>query len=130
MRNRALAFLTFSLLACGGPGVEPPDEDLPVVPGDGAEDFVSHVAGQSSDEGTADAGAAPPEEDGARSGDAERAIAEADIIQMDGDRLYALSRYAGMHIIDVSDPASLRVLGRHRTAAVPSRCTSATKSPT
>jgi uncharacterized secreted protein with C-terminal beta-propeller domain len=48
------------------------------------------------------------------SGVAERAISEADIIQVEGDRLYALSRVAGLAVIDVSKPEALRLLGRYR----------------
>ncbi|HTU59667.1 MAG TPA: beta-propeller domain-containing protein, partial [Polyangiales bacterium] len=45
---------------------------------------------------------------------AERAITEADIIQVQGDKLYALSRIAGLSVIDVSDPSALRLIGRFR----------------
>jgi hypothetical protein len=45
---------------------------------------------------------------------AERAIVEADIVQIAGDRLYALSRSAGLSIIDIGNPAQLRVLGQQR----------------
>lgn len=66
------------------------------------------------------AGAAPGQNSAARddsassNGDAQRAIAEADIIQTQGDRLYALSRIAGLAVIDVSDPGALKLLGRFR----------------
>src|SRR5690606_35674859 len=66
----------------------------------------------------ADAGAAAPDLDSGEASDPERAIAEADIIQVDGDRLFALSRYAGLTVIDLSDPSDLRVLGNHRFSAV------------
>lgn len=45
---------------------------------------------------------------------AERAIAEADIIQIQGERLFALSRMSGLAIIDVHDPSQLKLLGRYR----------------
>ncbi|MET0384648.1 MAG: beta-propeller domain-containing protein [Polyangiales bacterium] len=45
---------------------------------------------------------------------AERAISEADIIQLNGDRLYALSRLSGLAVIDVSKPDALQLLGRYR----------------
>ena len=38
------------------------------------------------------------------SGGAERAIAEADIIQIDGGRLYAMSKSGTMSVVDVSVP--------------------------
>jgi hypothetical protein len=44
----------------------------------------------------------------------DRMISEADIIQMDGDTLYALSRQAGLGIIDASNPSALKLLGRYR----------------
>src|SRR5690606_7641299 len=61
--------------------------------------------------------AAEPDEGG--SVDANRAIEEADIIKREGDRLYALSAYGGLSIVDISDPDALSVLGRHRTTATP-----------
>lgn len=53
------------------------------------------------------------EEDGAVT------IEEADIIKVEGDTLYALSRYGGLSVLDVSDPDRLRVLGRHKVVATP-----------
>jgi len=47
-------------------------------------------------------------------GAAERAISEADIIQVHGDKLYALSRISGLAVIDVKDPKVLKLLGRYR----------------
>ena len=60
---------------------------------------------------------APPGQTASRSAGgnaAERAITEADIIQTQGDKLYALSRIAGLSVIDVSDPSALRLIGRFR----------------
>ncbi len=119
--SRARWFLA-GLLALGGacdhvgssdPTLKPGD----VVPGDGAHDFVSDVPGQSQEGRTADAGATAGS--AATDPGAERAIAEADIIKVDGDTLYALSRYAGLSIINVSNPARLRMLGTHRSNAMP-----------
>ena len=56
----------------------------------------------------------PDAADGASANAAERAITEADIIQVQGDKLYALSRVAGLSVIDVSDPSALRLIGRFR----------------
>jgi hypothetical protein len=44
--------------------------------------------------------------------DAVRAIEEADIISLDGDRLFALLRVSGLNVVDVSNPDALRVVGR------------------
>src|SRR5690606_32837682 len=48
-----------------------------------------------------------------------RAIEEADIIKLSDDRLYALSTYGGLSVVDVSNPDALKLLGRHRTTATP-----------
>lgn len=46
------------------------------------------------------------------SGDAQRAIAEADIIQIDGDLLYAMSKMGTVSLVDVSTPGRLVLLGQ------------------
>jgi uncharacterized secreted protein with C-terminal beta-propeller domain len=93
------------------------------VPGDDAVDFLSHVPGESAvsaaDAGTASSTEAPAAGAVADSDSASRAIAEADIVQREGDTLYALSRYAGLSVIDISQPENLRLLGRHRSTAKP-----------
>jgi hypothetical protein len=43
---------------------------------------------------------------------AARAIQEADVVQLDGDRLYALSRSGTASIVDVSTPGHLALLGQ------------------
>lgn len=65
----------------------------------------------------ADGGAAAPET--AADADASRAVQEADIVKVVGDRLYALSKYGGLAVIDLSNPDRLRLLGRKRLDAVP-----------
>ena len=40
-------------------------------------------------------------------------IQEADVVRIDGDRVYALSRSTGLSIIDVSDARELKLLGRY-----------------
>ncbi len=94
--------------------------------------FVSHVPGTSSGadssadgraslEASGTGGAAAPNVDVDAEGttEAERAIAEADIIKIEGTTLYALSRYSGLSVIDVNDPENLVLLGNHRTSATP-----------
>ncbi len=46
--------------------------------------------------------------------DAARAIVEADIIQVQGDRLYALSRTGGLSVIDISERDRLQMLGKYQ----------------
>ena len=72
------------------------------------------TGGMGGSGGNAGSGGAVPPAD-----DPNRAIEEADIIQIDSDRLYALSRYGGLSVIDVARPEQLRTLGRYRTEAMP-----------
>jgi len=123
-----------------GDGRDGPIDTMATVPGDGDSEFVSSVgeaggggrsalSGADSDAsaagGSAGSGsvASPqaPSDNGAVSGggEAARVISEADILQLSGDRLYALSRYNGLTIIDVSNPAALRLEGAYSTAAEP-----------
>jgi uncharacterized secreted protein with C-terminal beta-propeller domain len=95
-----------------------------MVPGDGESDFVSDVSDANggggrglATEDAAGAATAPSANNGG--GDAARAISEADILQVSGDRLYALSRFSGLSIIDVSNPSALRLEGVYRSAAEP-----------
>lgn len=99
-------------LACNG------DPDAPGQEGGG---FISHVPGGDGDRG-GDGDVASPGDENAGDGDgdgAERVIAEADIIQLHGSLLYALSQFSGMTIVDVSNPADLQIVGNYRTSATP-----------
>ena len=51
--------------------------------------------------------------------DAEKAIIEADIIQVHGDQLFALSQYGGLSVVDMANPANLHLLGNYRVQGVP-----------
>lgn len=46
-------------------------------------------------------------------------IAEADLVQVVGDRLYALSEYRGLSVIDIENPDSLKLLGEYSLDATP-----------
>jgi hypothetical protein len=103
------------------------------VEGDGETDFISdgvdpqqgsRNGGQSESAGSGGAVGAVPGSNAAVDGSAtsdspERAISEADIIKVEGDTLYALSRYSGLTVIDLSNPAELRILGNYRSTAMP-----------
>ncbi len=52
-------------------------------------------------------------------GEAERAIEEADIVKLDDHRLYALSQYGGLSVIDATSADSLKLLGRFKSDAMP-----------
>jgi hypothetical protein len=85
--------------------------------GRGTADSAESGAAAPTAPGAATGGVATPNganPQDAKGGEADRAIAEADIIQQQGNRLYALSRIAGLAVIDVTDPAALKLLGRYR----------------
>jgi hypothetical protein len=52
-------------------------------------------------------------------GGAARDIEEADIVKFEEQRLYALSRYGGLSVIDISARDRLELLGRHKIASTP-----------
>lgn len=66
------------------------------------------VDGDPSSPGTDEGGESP-----------ERVVSEADILKVDGTKLYALSRYSGLSVIDISNPSKMRLLGRHQAFATP-----------
>ena len=67
-----------------------------------------------------DASAAAPSAEAEESGDAaQRVVEEADIIKVDGSRLYALSRYGGLAIVDIANPDQMKLLGRKRIDGMP-----------
>src|SRR5690349_10749234 len=97
--------------ACSdNPDAPPPGEEP--IGGDGEGEFVSSPAGGNANRNAGDAasgaalGGATPgveqnvaDEDSSAVAGADRAISEADILQLSGDRLYALSRYSGLTVI-------------------------------
>ncbi|NUQ76634.1 MAG: beta-propeller domain-containing protein, partial [Polyangiaceae bacterium] len=72
-----------------------------------------------AEDGSSGAGGGGGEPAPAAGDDAERAIEEADIIQVVGNRLYALSQYSGLSVIDVSVNDKLTLLGRYQASGVP-----------
>jgi len=92
---------------------------------------IGATAGCSAQESTSssyDNGGAPPSTSpspgepspgGDTGGGAARAIAEADIIQLDGGRLYAMSKSGTVSVVDVSSPGRLALLGQTRIAGEP-----------
>ncbi len=90
-----------------------------------AEDFISDDPTAGDGNGTfggedgdaADTGVG--DEGGDPSGDGEVEISEADIVQIEGDRLYALSTYSGLTVVDMTNPDAMRSLGTWETDAEP-----------
>jgi len=78
-----------------------------------ASSFVMGCAADSS------SSSSDPSNGSSSSGGAERAIAEADIIQVGGGRLYAMSKSGTLSVVDVSVPGRLALLGQTRLPGQP-----------
>jgi hypothetical protein len=106
------------LSACGEPKEERIPEDFisdDPTAGDGNSTFgEDEAAGETGDGGDeSDSGGDPND------GGDEVEITEADIVQMEGDKLYALSPYSGLTVVDMTNPDALRALGTWETDAEP-----------
>ncbi|MBN2530014.1 MAG: beta-propeller domain-containing protein [Deltaproteobacteria bacterium] len=117
-------------------GSDPEDSSAPLDTGRvGDTDFVSanpsqtyysdadadgdtDVDGDVDGEGDVDS-AETNDADDTDSGETEREIEEADILHVVDNTLYALSRYRGLTVIDISTPAKMRILGRFQAYGVP-----------
>lgn len=67
-----------------------------------------------SDQGAAGApngGSLPPSDPGTPGEDGTRAVEEADVVQVDGARLYAMSKTGGISIVDISQENKLTLMG-------------------
>ncbi|XXX74279.1 beta-propeller domain-containing protein [Sorangium sp. So ce134] len=105
----------------GGPTGTPPD--------DAPTDFISgnpngndgrgEDDGGSANAGSTGAGGSAGAPDEGAGDDPERAIVEADIIQVKDGKLYALSQYAGLSVIDISRRDRLSFLGRYQASGMP-----------
>lgn len=102
-------------------GCSQSDGEVDLPEGDGVFESAHPGAPSRGDQnagaGTGGTSGAPT--DGDEGGDPSRAIEEADIIKVQGDRLYALSQYGGLSVIDVGERDQLRLLGRHKVSATP-----------
>ncbi len=90
----------------------------PVASGTSADAGSAGSSSGGSSSGSA-SGASASKDSADDDDDAARAVQEADIVKLDGGRLYALSQYGGLAIVDVSDPAHMRLLGRKRMEGMP-----------
>lgn len=106
VRRLPLLSLLLVAAACGNEPA-PPGTDFVVDNPNGEPNIGSSTAATTDATG------------GDTGGDGGREVSEADIVQLEGDRLYALSAYAGLSVIDASDPDRLAVLGRFRAHAQP-----------
>ncbi len=115
VRAALLASAAFALVACASSDGEFESDDP--SPQSQARGDSNAAGGASSSSGAAASPSAPGE--GAKDPSPERAVEEADIIQRDGSRLYALSRYGGLSVIEIGVRDQLKMLGRYRMDAMP-----------
>jgi hypothetical protein len=93
--------------------------------GEGSTDFVvdnpgGDDGGVGLSGGEGDGGDPAGEDQDGGGDDGGREISEADIVFVDGDRVYALSAYGGLVVVDAANPdQGLPVLGRYRMHAQP-----------
>ncbi len=88
--------------------------------GDGVGGFVTELPGATLAQPAGSSGGAiaffpdpPPQSE------LEAVLADSDLTRIDGNRLFAFSRNAGVSVLDITDPAALQVLGTHRSAGLP-----------
>ncbi|MDX2052967.1 MAG: beta-propeller domain-containing protein [Polyangiaceae bacterium] len=112
------------LVGCSGGSADTPGtQPTPLPPnvfesanpsGKSAASRASNATGGASAIGAGAAAPSPGADDSAA-----RAIEEADIIKIEDGRLFALSQYGGLSVIDVSQRDNLSLLGRHKIVAMP-----------
>lgn len=125
-RTTTLSGLTVAAAIACGAGALGCDSSSTNAPQPGDDAFISENPrggsspneGEPEDGGTTGTGGnpAPPATD---DNDPERAITEADIIQVHGGKLYALSQFSGLSVIDVSVQDKLTLIGRYPVTGVP-----------
>ena len=93
-----------------------PQASAPSTSSGGGDAGVASGSSSGSSGTSGTAGANPAADS---SGEAARTVEEADIVKLDGTKLYALSQYGGIAVIDVSDPDRMKLLGRKRTDGIP-----------
>ncbi|NVB43335.1 beta-propeller domain-containing protein [Pseudenhygromyxa sp. WMMC2535] len=108
-----------ALSACGGAEAErTPGDFISDNPTGGGDDYYGEDDIGAAEE-TGDSG-----EEGAGTGEDDNGgdtleVLEADIVQIVGDTLYALSSYSGLTVVDVTNPDDMRSLGTWKTDAEP-----------
>lgn len=98
------------------------DEPVPGPGGRARHSFVSDDPSQRTQNGgttTTSTGSGGGDTSTNTGEDPERIIAEADIVQLHEGKLYALSQYSGLSIVDVSQPDHLALLGNRKLGGEP-----------
>ena len=118
-RFTAFAFAALgamTLTACGDDQGQPGDDFISDDPTAGSGGFEE---GEDGGEGDPAGDTGGDEGGDGDNGGEDPDISEADIIQLEGDRLYALSAYSGLTVVDMQDPDDLEALGSWETDAEP-----------
>lgn len=122
--STGIAAAALAPTACGGgagTGFPAGEVDNGFESDDPSGQTAASRSGSSSSGGAADGGAAAPSasEGASDSEGAQRVVQEADIIKVDGNRLYALSQYGGLTVVDITNPDQMKLLGHLRTQGMP-----------
>jgi uncharacterized secreted protein with C-terminal beta-propeller domain len=115
---------TFALaVGCSGGSDQTvgPNSNIHVFESDPPGDSTNGSRGDlaAGDSAAPNASESTPTVDGGGGSDAKRAIEEADIFKIEGKRLYALSQYGGLNVIDISERDNMRLLGRKQISGSP-----------
>lgn len=114
-----LAAASLGLISCGGQeesscdGDSSGDSDLPT------DGFISSSPATTFVPPRSEGGLPSDLSPDQGVGDPERDVAEAEILQVKDDKLYALSQYGGLSVIDISVKDQIKVLGRYRLRGIP-----------
>ncbi len=105
----------------GATGPLPEDAPTDFISGNpsGSNDSAGEDGGSVGSAGSTGSGEGSGAPDEGADDDPERAITEADIIQVKDGTLYALSQYAGLSVIDISQRDRLSLIGRYRASGMP-----------
>lgn len=125
MLSRSKKFSAWSLLAmtlgaaamgCSSAPEENADgfiSDSPFVGGGKNTDSAGNTSGTGGGE------MSPGAPNAGGDGGAQKAIQEADIIQVEGNKLFALSQYGGLSVIDMTNPTNLSIVGNYPIQGIP-----------
>ena len=113
----AVSLLIITLAGCRE--AKSPSHGTPGHPETGDTQFVSALMNNGGhDLAGAEDGTAAPNADSRDQGSA-RTIEEADVVRLDGNRLFILNAYRGLEIVDVTSPDAPQILGNLKVYGYP-----------
>jgi len=117
-RLATLTVATLGAVALSACGAEEPTSQDFISDDPQAGDSFGDDGGLGTGDGDGDGDNSGGDDGGEGEGEGPN-ISEADILQLEGNRLYALSPYSGLTVVDMQDPDDLRSLGTWDTDAQP-----------